>query len=134
MENHYLLFDQRLDNEFLQSLYEDDVEHAVTVFSQFLNMAPAMMKEIEESYQSGSVETFRQKVHKLKPVFSFVGLTHLTRKAEILEKKCKEISQIDHINYLYKDLKDNYTNDFPIIENEVERLKEPTSRKEVNQI
>lgn len=123
MENHTLIFDQRLDNEFLQSLYEDDAEHAITVFSQFLDMAPAMMKEIEESYQSGSVEIFRQKVHKLKPVFSFVGLTHLTEKAEILERKCKEVSQINHINYLYKELKDNYSNAFPIIKNEAERLK-----------
>lgn len=134
MENHSLIFDKRLDNDFLQSLYEDDIEHATTVFSQFLEMSPSMMKEIEESYQSGSVEPFRQKVHKLKPVFSFVGLTHLTHKAEILEKKCKEISQIEHISYLYKELKDDYFRNFPIIENEVKRLKESNCSHAGNQI
>lgn len=123
MENSLLTFDQRLDNEFLQSIYEDDVEHALTVFSEFLHTSPALMKEIEQSYQAGTVENFRQKVHKMKPVFSFVGLTHLTQKAEILEKKCKEITQINDINYLYKELKEGYSNDFPIIENELERLR-----------
>ncbi|HEY5461766.1 MAG TPA: hypothetical protein VIJ95_00800 [Hanamia sp.] len=124
MENHSLTFDQRLDTEFLESLYEDDIEHAMTVFSEFLKMAPAMMNEIDESYESGIVESFRQKVHKLKPVFSFVGLTYLTEKAEILEKKCKEVSQLYDISPLYKELKYHYSKDFPIIENETKRLKE----------
>ena len=124
MENRPFAFDQRLNTEFLQSLYEDDIEHAMIVFSQFLQMAPAMMKEIDENYQSGVIENFRQKVHKLKPVFSFVGLTQLTDKAEILEKKCKEVSQIYDVSYLYKELQHHYSLDFPIIENEVKRLKE----------
>jgi HPt (histidine-containing phosphotransfer) domain-containing protein len=124
MENHSLTFDHRLDTEFLGSLYEEDAEHAFTVFNEFLEMAPAMMKEIDESYQSGVIENFRQKIHKLKPVFSFVGLTYLTEKAEILEKKCKEISQINEISLLYQELESNYSLDFPIIENETKRLKE----------
>ena len=47
MENISLLFDQRLDNEFLQSIYEGDAEHAMVVFSQFLQMVPPMMKDID---------------------------------------------------------------------------------------
>ncbi|HET7116122.1 MAG TPA: Hpt domain-containing protein [Hanamia sp.] len=126
MENLSIEFDQRLDIEFLQSIYEDDMEHALIVFSQFLQMAPPLMKEIEESYKSGVVEPFRQKVHKMKPVFSFVGLTQLTEKAEILEKKCKEISLIYEISDLYNELKNQYSESFPIIQNEVKRLEEPT--------
>ncbi|MEO6838948.1 MAG: Hpt domain-containing protein [Ginsengibacter sp.] len=124
MENVSIVFDQRLDIEFLQSIYEDDIEHAFMIFSQFLQKGPELMKDIEESYSSGEVEAFRQKVHKMKPVFSFVGLTHLTIKADIIEKKCKEISQIYDIDYLYQEFLTQYSNDFPIIENEVNRLKE----------
>lgn len=124
MENLSIVFDQRLDIEFLQSIYEDDIEHALIVFSQFLQTAPALMKEMEESYISGEVERFRQKVHKMKPVFSFVGLTKLTAKAEVLEKKCKEVSGIYDVSELYKELKDQYSEGLPIIENEVNRLKE----------
>ena len=109
MENVSIIFDQRLDNEFLQSIYEDDIEHAVTVFNQFLQTAPAMMKEIDDNYQSGVIENLRQKVHKLKPVFSFVGLTNLTNTAEILEKKCKEISQINELIFFYKEFQTQYS-------------------------
>ncbi|HUZ58168.1 MAG TPA: hypothetical protein VMU83_05250 [Hanamia sp.] len=124
MENLSIVFDKRLDIEFLQSIYEDDIEHALIVFSQFLQIAPSLMKEMEESYLSGEVESFRQKVHKMKPVFSFVGLTKLTAKAEVLEKKCKEVSGIYDISELYKELKNQYSEGLPIIENEVNRLKE----------
>ena len=124
MENLSIIFDQRLDVEFLQSIYEDDIEHAITVFTQFLTMAPALMKEIDDNYQSGVIENFRQKVHKLKPVFSFVGLTKLTNKADILEKKCKEISQINEITYIYKEFQTQYCQEYPIIEKEAKRLKE----------
>jgi|SRR6185437_412530 len=123
MENDSLIFDQRLDNEFLQSIYEGDAEHAMVVFSQFLQMVPPMMKDIDESYKAGIVEDFRKKVHKVKPVFSFVGLTTLTKKAELLETKCKEVSEISDISNLYKELKNQYSLGFPIIEKEVKRLK-----------
>lgn len=122
MEDNCLKFDPRLDVEFLKSIYEDDMEHALIVFNEFLKIAPAQMKEIELNYCSGTVELFRQKIHKIKPVFSFVGLTELTDKAEILEKKCKEISHIIELNELYTEFKSYYTKTYPIIENEVMRL------------
>lgn len=122
MENLSVVFDQRLNIEFLQSIYEDDIEHALVVFSQFIQMAPSLMKEIEASYESGAVEPFRQKVHKIKPVFSFVGLTQLTAKAEILEKKCEDISLINELDDQYKEFKNQYFEGFPIIQNEVKRL------------
>lgn len=122
MEDNCLKFDSRLDVEFLQSIYEDDKEHALIVFNQFLKMAPAQMEEIEKNFSSGTVELFRQKIHKIKPVFSFVGLTELTSKAEILEKKCKEVSHIFEVNDLYTEFKSYYRTSYPIIENEVTRL------------
>ena len=117
-------FDQRLDSEYLETLYEDDTEYASMIFTQFLETAPGLMDEIEESYVSGTVEVFRQKVHKLKPAFSYVGLTQLTVKAETLEKKCKEVSNISSVSDLYMELKFGYSENITIIENEVKRLNE----------
>lgn len=122
MEDNCIEFDPRLDGEFLQSIYEDDKEHALIVFTEFLKMAPTQMKEIEQNYCAGTLELFRQKIHKIKPVFSFVGLTELTGKAEILEKKCKEISHLPELNDLYTEFKNYYRKTYPIIENEVTRL------------
>ena len=123
MANIEFSFDSRLDADFLKDVYEGDLEHVQMIFEQFVKLTPVQMNDIEDSFQTGAVENFRQKVHKLKPIFSFVGLTGLTTKAEILEKKCKEITNINEINNLYKDLKNNYAVFFPVIENELTRIK-----------
>jgi len=124
MENLQNAFDSRLDNNLLFELYEGDMEHAAMVFEQFLKTSPIQMREIEDSFQEGEVELFRQKIHKMKPVFSFVGLSDLTHTAEILEKKCKEIFRIGEIESLYLHLKTEYLKGISIIQNESKRLEE----------
>ncbi len=123
MNNIPFSFDKRLDSEFLQSMYEGDMEHATTIFSMFVDMAPGFVKDIDESFALGTIEPVRSQVHKLKPTFSFVGLTQLAKKAEVLEERCKETSDISDIKDLYNELKSNYAQSFPIIEKELERLK-----------
>ena len=116
-------FDQRLDGEFLKSIYEGDVEHASEIFSLFIDTVPGLVKDIDESFALGTIELLRSKVHQIKPTFSFVGLTNLTKNAELLEKRCQETSDIQDIKDLYNELKNNYSQSFPIIEKELERLK-----------
>lgn len=124
MKDLKITFDPRLDAEFLNSIYEDDIEHLMIVFTQFLKTMPAMMTEMEAAFHAGDVEFFRQKVHRVKPVFSFVGLTQITEKAEILEKKCKQVNEIFEVSDLYEDLKNQYSQSFVIVQNEVIRLEE----------
>lgn len=123
MNNMHFLFDHRLDRDFLEKMYEGDVEHAFAIFSLFVDMAPDLIKDIDESFALGSVEPLRSKVHQLKPAFSYVGLTQLTKNSELLEETCKETSDISKLKHLYNELRNNYSHSFPIIEKELQRLK-----------
>jgi HPt (histidine-containing phosphotransfer) domain-containing protein len=116
-------FDKRLDSNFLQSVYEGDLEHAQMVFEQFIEYTPEQIKEIEENFSAGNLKGLGEQIHKIKPMFSFVGLTDLTSEAELLEKKCKEIADVTEISGLYNNFKTNYSIHFPIIQNELSRLK-----------
>jgi HPt (histidine-containing phosphotransfer) domain-containing protein len=116
-------FDKRLDSNFLESIYEGDLEHAQLVFGEFIEYTPVQMQDIEEAFSAGNLKGFGEQIHKIKPMFSFVGLTGLTGEAEVLEKKCKELSDINEISSLYNNFKNNYSVLFPIIENELSRLK-----------
>lgn len=127
METAAWIFDENLDAEFLYALYGNDTAHALMVFNDFLKSTPEMMKEIEESYQKGEVENFRQKVHKVKPVFSFVGLTPITHKAEVLEQRCKQAYSIDELKSMYEELKYDYQKNISIVRNEVARLENQKS-------
>ncbi len=117
-------FDSRLDTVFLDGLYEGDKKHASTVFAQFLRAIHDHLKEIDVNFNSGNPELFRQQVHKLKPVFSFVGLTRLTGKAELIENQCKLHSTTDPLRGLYKDFRNSIVEFIPVIEKELVRLKE----------
>ena len=121
--NHHYNFNELLDAEMLNSLYEGDMEHAGMVFEEFVQLAPVQMKEIEFRYATGIVEPFREKVHKIKPVFSFVGLSQLTTKAELIEQKCRMINNISEIEELYVDFKNMFTVQLPVVKAELEKMK-----------
>lgn len=123
MDNTITQYDSRLDAVFLNELYENDIEYASIVFQQFLVAYPQQIKEIEEYFAAGEIEAFRQKIHKLKPTFSFVGLTQMTAVADNIEKKCLAVSQIEEISDLYINFKCKLSDLIPVVEAENERFK-----------
>lgn len=117
-------YDSRLDSSFLYSLYENDKEHAAVVFEQFLLGYPAQVAELEESFKAGDIALFKQRIHKMKPTFSFVGLTGLTEKAGQIEKKCADTNDINYISDLYQSFKKDLSEFIPVVEAEFEKLKD----------
>ncbi len=122
MQNNTFIYDQRLDADFLDSIYENDKEYAAFGFEQFLKGYPDQINELEQSFKTGDVNNFRQKIHKLKPTFSFVGLTDLTAKAEIIEKNCHGIVEIAVLDDLYLDFKNKLFELIPVVKEECDRL------------
>jgi HPt (histidine-containing phosphotransfer) domain-containing protein len=123
MEQDFFVFNSKLDGEFLKSIYEDDKEHAGMVFEQFLESIGMQLNEIEESYNSGNADFFKKKIHKLKPVLSFVGLTALTQKAEVIEKKCADVSDVSILSELYIGFKNDLKEMIPVVEEDLVKLK-----------
>jgi len=121
------IFDDRLDNSMLNDLYEGDLTHAMVVFEHFSKASPEMMKEIELSYNRTEVSGLSQKVHKMKPVFSFVGLSHLTTLAESLEKRCDEIESTGEVASFFTQLQSEYSIGLSVIKAELKRLEGQTN-------
>lgn len=117
-------FDPRLDAGLLHDFYEGDKEHASMVFENFLQSIGNQLDDLEENFKSGNYEIFRQQVHKIKPVFSFIGLPALTEEAELLENECKQHLGSESIKPLYNSLRDHIVEFIPVIENELVKLKQ----------
>ena len=115
-------FDSRLDTGFLNILYKGDRKHAAMIFDQFLKGIHVQMKEVDDNFSLGNTEIFRLKVHRLKPVLSFVGLTWLTGKAEAIENECIHTGT-GNITELYTDFRNNIFQFIPVIENELLKLR-----------
>ncbi len=123
MGEEQFVFDSRLDGDFLNSIYEDDKEHAEMIFEKFMLSIEGQLAELETSYASANIEIFRGKMHKLKPLLSFVGLTGLTNQAEVIEKKCKLIDDIQFVSSLYAAFKNDLNEMIPVVESELKKLK-----------
>src|SRR5258705_2987745 len=82
------VFDSKLDQTFLESLYGDDFQYAQEVFEGFLAETKNEFESIKSDYRQNAVKNMRQKLHKIKPTFGFVGLTALTEKTETVIAAC----------------------------------------------
>jgi HPt (histidine-containing phosphotransfer) domain-containing protein len=127
MNSEPFSFNEQLDGQFLESIYDGDCEHAEMVFEQFMNSVKGHLGEIEEGFASGTPEVFRKAVHKFKPVLSFVGLTKLTTNAAMIEKKCSEVTDANSLLPLYTDFKNELNKMIPVVENDLMKLKALTS-------
>jgi HPt (histidine-containing phosphotransfer) domain-containing protein len=124
MENGAFAFDSRLDTDYLHSLYEGDKEYAAVIFEQFLQSYPAQWQELEESIAREDIKASKGHIHKMKASFSFVGLTGLTLKAQVLEQHCNENYDIDTIKALQLDFKASLDELIPVVEQELKRLQD----------
>ncbi len=122
MENGTFAFDNRLDIDYLQSLYEGDTEYAAVIFDQFLQSYPAQWQELEASIASGDIKACKGHIHKMKASFSFVGLTQLTQKAQVIEEHCIENYDINTIKALQQDFRASLAELIPIVEEELKRM------------
>jgi HPt (histidine-containing phosphotransfer) domain-containing protein len=122
MEDNIFVFDNRLDTEYLQSIYEGDKDYAGIVFEQFVLSYPEQWAAIEESFAKEDIKTYKSHIHKIKATFSFVGLTTLTSKAEIVEKNSVEGYDLYTLTTLHNDFKNSLTELIPIVEEELKRL------------
>ena len=123
MTADHFYFDSKLDVDFLKSIYEDDNEHAEMIFEKFVQTIKTQLHELEEYYSTGDVELFRKKIHKIKPVLSFVGLTKLTAKAETIEKNCLGTTDVSALTNLYTEFKNELKEMIPVVENDLNKLK-----------
>lgn len=117
-----ILLDNRLDCEALADMYEGDYEHAEVVFKQFVKNAPAQMKEIDFNYEKDAVADFKAKIHKLKPVFSFVGLTGLSNKAALLEEQCNRVNTLKILEKEYTSFKNEFDTGLPVVQEILQKL------------
>lgn len=124
MDPEQVFIDERLDNAALQELYPDDYSHAAIVFQQFVKSAPQQMAEIDKHFSDATMQVFREKVHKLKPVFSFVGLTSLQNQAAFIEEQCKNGCTAADIAPAYTIFKNNFSTSFPVVEEVLLKLKD----------
>src|ERR1700712_4842856 len=81
-------FSPEIDSEYIQSLYGDDFEYIHEILLTVLNDYDGLAENVDLNYSSGNIAHLKSAVHKIKPVFGFVGLASIQQECLSFEQRC----------------------------------------------
>ncbi len=116
------VFNTEFDTNYLFSLYGDDYNYLQEVFDTVLCDYQSLTDNIEYSYSSGNLTALRSSVHKIKPVFGFVGLTNVQEQCQQFEKICDAAKSPDQLAGDFETLKNKIFQSRQLIEEEKKKL------------
>jgi HPt (histidine-containing phosphotransfer) domain-containing protein len=116
------IFNTEIDTNYLQSLYGEDYVYLQEVFATVLNDYESLKDNMEYSYSSGNLASLKSAVHKIKPVFGFVGLTAVQQECQQFEDACGTASSPDLLARDFEQLKNRISQSKQILEEELKKL------------
>ena len=111
-----------LDKHSLKESYGEDYTHAQLMFETFLENIHPYIQELNSNLNSGNVEASKKFTHKMKPIFTMVGLNKLTDQMEVLENQI-DLSITNEGIELWNQLKSDILKYIPLLKNQVEIFK-----------
>ena len=69
------LFSSELDNTFLQELYSEDLQQAEMVFESSIQQLHHEQQLAEARFYDGDIPGLKKIIHKMKPLFGYIGMT-----------------------------------------------------------
>jgi len=116
------IFNTEIDSGYLQSLYGDDYVYIQEIFATVLKDYGSLADNIEYSYSSGNLATLRASVHKMKPVFGFVGMTAVQQECQQFENLCGTVASPEMLARDFEALKNKIFQSRQVIEEEMKKL------------
>ncbi len=119
-------YDVTLDTKYLDEIYGNDYVYALDMFSIYQDMIIDEVNQLHTFAEGDAYADVKKQAHKVKPVFSMVGLTHLTVLSEQIESLVQEKKTKD-VKRMCEELKNKVTLSMPTIEAEIQRLRNMTN-------
>jgi len=83
-------FSEPIDGRYLTELYAGDYVMIEETFSDVLGEYDTLIGKVCEAHQAEDVATLKSTVHKIKPLFGFVGLLSIQSQCLQFEKACEQ--------------------------------------------
>jgi HPt (histidine-containing phosphotransfer) domain-containing protein len=115
-------FDRRIDEGSLYSLYENDYPFIEEIFRTTLKHYDEDVEMLIAHYVAGNLEDLKKSMHKLKPVFGFIGMPLLQESCNDFENKCSNATGIKEIAEDYERLLYQFNECKEIIQADLQKL------------
>lgn len=117
------IFSEKIDSDYLFSLYADDLPYIEEVYSITLNHFDEDLDHIREAWNSADITSLKRATHKMKPAMGFAGLTGIQQQCMEFEELCQKVHSIDRLKDTYHQLITTLAESKVLIGSEYERLK-----------
>jgi HPt (histidine-containing phosphotransfer) domain-containing protein len=116
-------FSEPFDNQYIFELYAGDYIMIGETFADVLNEYDEFVEMINSSFQGEDVPALKSAVHKIKPLFGFVGLLSLQAQCQDFENACQH-SALSSLGPSFNQLKDKLIQARSLISTEKGRLEQ----------
>jgi HPt (histidine-containing phosphotransfer) domain-containing protein len=127
MANTTFTFSPPIDSPYLIELYAGDYVMIGETFTDVLMEYDDFVEHIETGYVLGDRTALKSALHKIKPLFGFVGLLTLQADCQEFENNCLE-ADAGALTLNFNSLKDKLLTIRTLIETEKDRLERFNNR------
>ena len=117
-------FNSKIDDQFLYSLYEDDLVYVEEIFNTTKNQLKSDIARVSDAYLEKNLTDLKRAIHKIKPSFGFVGLLQAEEICKNFEEQCASAGSVAELEPSYHKLIHAINESQRIIDEECLRLKE----------
>jgi HPt (histidine-containing phosphotransfer) domain-containing protein len=123
IDHKTFVFSDAINSNYITELYAGDYVMIEETFTDVLREYDLFVQRILTSYHDGDVPGLKSAVHKMKPLFGFVGLTALQAQCLQFENACQQAG-ISQLADSFPALENSLISARSIIETERSRLAE----------
>lgn len=99
-------FNEKIDEDWLYSLYEDDYTYIAEVFNSGIESFREDLPALTSAFESADIQALKRSTHKLKPVFGYAGLLFHQEMMARFENACANTSDTSNLTLQYIELLD----------------------------
>jgi hypothetical protein len=114
-------FSPPIDSQYLIELYAGDYEMIAETFSDVLQDYDGFVQQILSGYEQGDRIALKSAVHKIKPLFGFIGLLAVQAQCQDFENTCLQ-SDLTALAADFNLMKTSFLSVRSLIEREKTRL------------
>ena len=120
-------FNEKIDENWLHSLYEDDYAYIAEVFNSGIESFREDLPALTTAFESSDIQALKRSTHKLKPVFGYAGLLFHQEMMARFENACANTSDTSNLTLQSIELLDLIRDGKNILMEDYKRLTDFTS-------
>ncbi|MBS1597536.1 MAG: Hpt domain-containing protein [Bacteroidetes bacterium] len=116
------IFNGEINVQSINELYGDDYAYIEEVFDTVLKEYELLTNNIIAAYDSKNTPVLKAAVHKIKPIFGFVGLLKVQQQCQQFENTCHSATAFESVVDEFGSLKNSLIKSKSLIEEEKKKL------------